>query len=154
MAKNIQAIRDFTALLYWVESIKDLDESILTRPMKEGKWSIKEVLCHIWFWDQYSLETMVPQMKEGAKLSFVDIQKLNDQAGDYAAQFDLPHIIEQFITTRNQLIEKWVQVWDEELTFFISNQPYNQEKYLSIFIEHDLHHFKQMDNYLSKHKLR
>lgn len=63
-----KTIKDFNNFISYVESLRDLPENFWTKPIAPGKWTLKELVCHLWNWDQYSLDKMIPLMESGAKL--------------------------------------------------------------------------------------
>ncbi|WP_227872308.1 DinB family protein [Paenibacillus albus] len=62
-------------------ALKNYPESVLTDPISEGKWSIREIVGHLFYWDKLSLETMVPLMVHGATLPPFPNNDLHNEEG-------------------------------------------------------------------------
>lgn len=55
------------------EFVKSIDDVTWQKPIAAGKWTVKEVVTHLWNWDTYTSNTMLPHIKDQAKLpGFVD----------------------------------------------------------------------------------
>ncbi|WP_373277925.1 DinB family protein [Amphibacillus sediminis] len=57
--------------------VQDIDidpEASLCQPIKEGKWSVIQIVGHLYYWDKFNLEQMIPYMDEG-----VDLPEFPDQ---------------------------------------------------------------------------
>ncbi|MFA9555745.1 DinB family protein [Evansella sp. AB-rgal1] len=40
----------------YISRLKELPEDILCQPIKEGKWSIIQIVGHLYYWDKFNLE--------------------------------------------------------------------------------------------------
>ena len=133
--------------------LKEYPEYLLNVPVSEGKWSIREIVGHIFYWDKFNMETMVTNMSNGAKLPpFPDHDSQNKEAVSYIDKFDsIASIIDAFMETREQLIEIITGI-DESVVFKIENEPYefSIESFVELFVEHDAHHMKQIQKHLNK----
>ncbi len=122
-------------------------ETELIKPVSKGKWSIKEIIGHIYFWDLFLLENMVPEMKDNGVLpDFPDHDSYNEKAMESIKSFkDTNSLIEAFVITRNKLMDK-MESLDQEVTFTIgkNKRNYTPESFLRMFVEHDMHHIKQI----------
>lgn len=136
-----------------LEKLKKYPETILTEPIAKGKWSIREIVGHMFYWDQFNLAEMVPYMSHGAKLpSFPDYDAKNREAVAYIDRFDsVASIIDAFGKTRKQLIESISQI-DDTIQFTMGNEPHelSTESFVNIFVEHDSHHLKQIQTHLDR----
>ncbi|MDQ0170081.1 DinB family protein [Paenibacillus tundrae] len=146
---NKKLLEQFGNFNYFVESIDDVTWQKLISP---GKWTVKEVVAHLWNWDTYTLNTMLPHIKDQVKLpEFVDHDTHNLKAIEKAKEFkERESIIKTFIETRTHLVNQFHKVAHSEIRFFIGNdkRPYTYERYLKIFVHHDEHHKKQIENLL------
>lgn len=148
---RIEELNQFASFLIWVEKLKEMAQDLWLKPISEGKWSLREILTHIMYWDKNSLEMMVPHMSEGANLTFVDIEQLNQEAAAFARSYDSLHaLIDDLIQTRKQLLRLLEEKYDEATTFIIDNEEYTYKKFVQIFIHHDEHHKKQIEAFLKK----
>ncbi|ART76481.1 DinB family protein [Sutcliffiella horikoshii] len=140
----------YEAYLYNLEffySFRAKEESELIKPLSKGKWSIKEIIGHIYFWDLFLLENMVPEMKDNGVLpDFPDHDTYNEKAIESIRTFeDTNVLIEEFVTTRNKLMDK-IENLDQEVTFTIGKKKrkYTLDSFLHMFVKHDIHHMKQI----------
>jgi uncharacterized damage-inducible protein DinB len=128
-------------------ALADEKEDFLTAPLSEGKWSKKEIIGHIYFWDVYLLEKMVPDMADGAILAeFPDHDEYNAEAVNYINKFSATaDLLNEFSETRKKLLFKLEQL-DPQLRFTIGKgkRKFTSESFLGMFVKHDQHHMKQI----------
>lgn len=152
MASNQnKPLHEFADFLTWLEQLKETANEYWLKPIADGKWSLREILAHIMFWDKNSLEVMVPIMKEGAQLFFVDIEKHNAEAAVFAQSYtSLDVLIEDTIRTRRELLDLLNEQFDSTTKFTIDNSNYTYKKFVHVFIHHDEHHRKQIEAFLEQ----
>ncbi|WP_404450197.1 DinB family protein [Sutcliffiella horikoshii] len=128
-------------------SLSTKNEAELTKPISSGKWSIKEIIGHIYFWDLYLLENMVPEMKDNGVLpDFPDHDTYNEKALESIRSFEGTNVlIEEFIIIRNELMDK-MESLDQKVTFTIGKKKrkYTPDSFLRMFVKHDIHHMEQI----------
>ncbi|WP_054789129.1 MULTISPECIES: hypothetical protein [unclassified Gracilibacillus] len=56
MQKREQLMKEFSELIQFVESLRELDQLTWITPLAEGKWTLRDVVAHIMLWDKYFLE--------------------------------------------------------------------------------------------------
>ncbi|QPC46970.1 DinB family protein [Mangrovibacillus cuniculi] len=126
---------------------KKFSNSNLTTPIAKDKWSPIQIIGHILYWDIFTLEKMIPLMKNGATLpAFPDHGQHNHEAMKYIERFvDVDEIINEFVSTRNLLVNEFENL-DRSITFIIENEPgpYTLERYIKIFLDHDIYHLNQI----------
>lgn len=131
---------------------KEFDEQRLLEPISEGKWSVKEIIGHLYYWDKFILQNHVPFMNEGANLdAFPNHDLHNREAIEYISVFTTTgSLIDEFVLNRRILI-KAISGIDSNAKFTIGSgkRQFTVDKYLKIFIDHDSHHLKQMNERLS-----
>jgi hypothetical protein len=119
-------------------------------PIKAEKWSIHQIIGHLFFWDQYTLEELAPKMTSGLELFFIDVQVLNDQSKLFSDEIKTKEeMLKRFVEKRATLIEYFKEHADGKLIFTLHDHPYSQAKYLHIFTEHDQEHRIQIEEYLN-----
>ena len=137
------SLNQFGDVLNEFLQLKAIPEAILVEPIAEGKWSIREIVGHLLYWDKFNLETMVPLMTDGAKLpSFPDHDSHNEEAVSYLERFNnAEDLINEFAKTRKGLIIELTSL-SKDLKFEIENEPqiFTIERFLTIFVDHDAHH--------------
>ncbi|WP_430786766.1 DinB family protein [Virgibacillus flavescens] len=145
------AISNFKDTTKKIEELKRLPDSTLTTPIQKDKWSIREIIGHVYYWDKFNLEKMVPFMLNDAILqAFPDHDLHNKEALEHIDKFEsVEQIIDTFVSTRRKLAAELSSI-DEDVEFQIENEPieFTVESFVSIFIEHDSHHLQQIDNHL------
>ena len=138
----------------WIHSLKGLTDAEWNKPLGEGKWSVAAVVSHLLFWDRYSLEERFPYFKEGAELpSYPDFQGVNDRAREYAENTATKEqVLDELLAIRKDYREMLEQMDSEKLavSFKISNHQLTIGSYFEDFIQHDLHHQKQVNQALGK----
>lgn len=149
--KQNKVLKEFSDFLLWVENLKETAQDLWLKPVSAGKWSLREILTHIMYWDKNSLEMMVPNMSEGAQLFFVDIEQHNQEAAGLAQSYNsLDVLIDDLIMTRKQLLGLLEEKYNDATNFTIDNENYTYKKFVEIFIHHDEHHKKQMEGLLEQ----
>jgi uncharacterized damage-inducible protein DinB len=127
--------------------LKAFDEQQLHEPIQDGKWSVKELMGHLLYWDKFILERHVPNMVEGARLvAFPDHDLHNKEAIEYIRNYiTAESLIDDFIQLRKQLIKALSEI-ENTVAFTIGTgkRQFTVEKYVKIFVDHDIHHLKQI----------
>ncbi|WP_027964118.1 DinB family protein [Halalkalibacillus halophilus] len=133
-------------------ALKGHTEAALTEPIAEGKWSAREIIAHMQYWDQYNLEHIVPHMKQGKELpSFPDHDAQNEEAILFIKDDSMEALFEKFVTTRRDLVEH-LRAVDPEVTFTFGKgkREINRDTFTEIFVKHDQHHLEQMQTKLDR----
>lgn len=141
----------------WIHSLKGLTDTEWNMPLGEGKWSVAAVVSHLLFWDQYSLKERFPYFKEGAQLpSFPDFQGVNDRAREYAGKTTKEEILDGLIAVRGEFGRMLEEMDDDKLAvaFKISDHHMTVSSYFIDFIQHDLHHKKQVETALGREMVK
>ncbi|MDF2039497.1 DinB family protein [Cytobacillus oceanisediminis] len=145
--KKQEIITHYESFSVWLESLKDLGQENWLKPVSAGKWPVSAVVAHLLFWDRYSLEERFPFFKEGSVLeSYPDFQSVNDAAGEYAKKHAQLEIIEELLSVRRQFLRMLECMSEEKLdtAFKIGSTSLTVRDYFADFIEHDIHHKKQI----------
>lgn len=133
------------------QSLHTLQEATLSKETKPNKWSIREIIGHIYYWDKFIMDVMVPEMSKGASLpEFPDHDSYNEKAMGYITKFaSTNELIDEMAITREQLLQK-LEALPNDTTFEIGKgkRLYTPEKFLAMFVKHDNHHIKQIDAFL------
>ncbi|CAG9621886.1 DinB family protein [Sutcliffiella rhizosphaerae] len=119
----------------------------LSTPIADNKWSRFEVVGHIYYWDKFLKDVMVPQIKANGVLpSFPNHDEYNKEAIDYIKRFnDYKEFQKEFTHTREELINELKKI-DTETKFTIGEgkRRFNTESFLKMFCKHDQHHLNQI----------
>jgi len=145
-----QAVEQFQSFIPYIEELKNYPDSFWEQPIAPGKWTLKELVCHLWNWDRYSADVMVPNMSHGALLpAFVDIEAHNAEARVLAQSFaSAAALVEAFVLTRTKLIRLITAKYDSQARFTIGGgkRKYSFDSYIEIFTHHDEQHKEQIEN--------
>ncbi|MCA1319350.1 DinB family protein [Bacillus tianshenii] len=140
----------------YFQSLLTLPEERLTKETKQSKWSIREIIGHIYYWDKFLLDVMVPQMSEGASLpEFPDHDAYNEKAMLHIAEFSTTReLLAEFTVTREHLLHNLNEL-PEDTSFTIGKgkRIFTPEKFLEMFVEHDDHHIKQIEAFLKQQNI-
>ena len=152
---NLEQIRQhYKEFDEWIHSLKGLSDAEWNKPLGHGKWSVAGVVSHLLFWDQYSLKERFPYFKEGAELpSYPDFQSVNERAREYAENTATKEeILDGLLAVREEFHKMLEEMGDDKLavSFKISDHHMTVGAYLIDFIQHDLHHQKQVDAALGR----
>lgn len=126
----------------WVHSLNELSEEKWRKPIAENKWTVAEIISHLSAWDLYIIEHRLAIENEDFPIS-PNVEKFNTTATEYARNHSKETILNEFAVNRQKLIECIENIDVQKLqTPFYRNLTILQ--YLGGFIEHDLHHQKQI----------
>lgn len=145
-------IQDLEKMIQKVESIRSVNNEVLQEPIKEGKWSIREIIGHLYGWDHYNVEEMVPLMKHEERLpEFPDHDLFNAQVIQGLDGVSVEEIIAIFIDERKKLVEGLENV-DPNARFTIGSgkRRFSAESFSKIFVVHDNDHLKQIQQKISE----
>lgn len=144
-------LKQFEKMIDQILQLKEVPEDKLREPIKEGKWSIMQIVGHLYYWDKFNLEIMLPHMAEGSDLpSFPDFDQHNAEAISFIEDYSVGSLIELFVHTRKELHEKMAGL-GEDVRFTIGGgkRKFSAESFLTIFTKHDLHHLEQINEKLT-----
>ncbi len=148
-------MKEFSELIQFVESLRELDQLTWITPLAEGKWTLRDVVAHIMLWDKYFLEEGIQKItnNQPVTVQHLNFDQFNQKAVDYAKRTSRQEIIDRTIQYRSELINQ-IQSLSEEA--FIEERvdgdgnKFSAYQYLLDFIWHDHHHINQLKTFLSK----
>ncbi|WP_338551446.1 DinB family protein [Paenibacillus sp. KS-LC4] len=149
---SLNAIISYQETTKEIAMLKEKEEYKMLDPIKEGKWSIREIIGHLYYWDKFILEQHIPFMAQGANLiAFPDHDIHNNEGIQYISSFkSVVALIDEFVFTRSQLIEAIDSIKNDiRFTIGSGKRQFTLESYIRIFSEHDIHHLEQIRNKLS-----
>ena len=143
----LNAIISYQNTTVEIVMLKEIEEQKMLEPVQEGKWSIREIIGHLHYWDKFILEEHIPNMKQGVTLTeFPDHDSYNREGIHYISRFDnMDALIDAFANTRNQLFEA-INRMNDDVTFTIGKgkRQFTINSYIAIFSDHDYHHLNQI----------
>lgn len=135
-----------------ISKLKQLDERLLVTPIQEGRWSIREIVAHLYGWDDYNLDHMVRDIAHGTNLpAFPDHDLHNEQVIESFNGRTVHEIIDLFINKRKEFVDTISNI-DCKTRFTIGEgkRAFSPESFVNIFVKHDAHHLEQIKNFLEK----
>ncbi|WP_282942077.1 DinB family protein [Paenibacillus sp. RC67] len=149
---SLKAIISYQDTTKEIALLKEIEVHKMLNPIKEGKWSIREIIGHLHYWDKFILEQHIPFMAQGANLiAFPYHDSHNNEGIQYISSFkNVVSLIDEFVYTRNQLFEA-INSIEGDLRFTIGSgkRQFTIDSYITIFSKHDIHHLDQIRNKLS-----
>ncbi|RKL69237.1 hypothetical protein CR203_04190 [Salipaludibacillus neizhouensis] len=149
MTTEVESLRN---MLSYVEHLQSYDAKMLTVPIKSGKWSIREIIGHLYYWDSYLMESVIPRLAQDASLPPFPYPAVYNRAAIASLEGrKVSRILEGFITSRKLLIEQIMSL-DDQMTFKIrgSEETFTTNKLVDMFSKHDMHHQEQMESFLTQ----
>jgi len=143
-----ELLKEFHEWVHFLGRIKDWDWN---KPLNEGKWSIHDIVSHIYKWDEYFLEKAVEPITNGVALTVqhLNFDEFNAQAAEYGKTISKQDIMELSIQCREKIMEhienQDISSFNQEFTDG-EGKPFTIEAYLKDFIWHDRHHMKQIED--------
>ncbi|WP_238653246.1 DinB family protein [Paenibacillus piscarius] len=150
---NTQLIQEYESLIPYIESLDHLEASIWDTPLEPGKWSLKDLLCHLMLWDKYFYEAAFVSIREGRPLTsqHLNFNEFNANAIRYAETVTAEEAIRQFVLYRRIITGYAASLSDEALEQTYKDgdgKPFSIRKHLRGFLPHDKHHKKQIEKFL------
>ncbi|MEC2070991.1 DinB family protein [Alkalihalophilus marmarensis] len=137
-----------------VEPIKSLavyPASSLTEPIGKDKWAVREIIAHMYYWDHFILQKMVPHMADGADLVPFPAHDSHNSEGLKSLENESVHsIIILFSNRREELVQRLTKLEpDVRFTIGGGKRQFSPESFVKIFVKHDQHHLKQINEKLN-----
>ncbi|TES46497.1 DinB family protein [Shouchella lehensis] len=142
----MSSIRDLTGMIEEIKQLKEMNEDTLLEPLAEGKWSVREIVGHLYNWDAHNTSNMVPFMEDGAQLpAFPSHDSFNEAGLKGLENVDVYTLINHFISQRAQFIET-LEAVDPSARFTIGKgkRKFSAESFAKIFVHHDQEHRPQL----------
>lgn len=140
--------KGLSAYIETIERLKKLDDQqALLKPIATGKWSVLDILCHIWLWDEYILKEMLPKIRTGEAAYFPGHESVNSQVRFYTESKEPAELLQTLIDTRFRLIAGFEAYLDTGVaSFAVGTKVCSPTSFLdSYIVKHDLHHIRQIE---------
>ncbi|MDN4071327.1 DinB family protein [Paenibacillus vini] len=139
----------FEEWIQFVQSLQDQSEEFWHSSIEAGKWTTKDIVCHIMLWDKFFYEEAIHKIASGKSITLkhTDYDEFNNKAVVYAKTITISELVGETVSYRDK-IGSAIRVMPEE----IINQnfkdgdgnDFNVTQYLKDFIWHDQHHMNQI----------
>ena len=147
LKEKLEILNHQTSFINFVQSLAYLDEYVLRQPIREGKWSIIEIIGHFYFWDEFVLQKRLPYLLSGNTFPpGPNANVLNKQAALLARQENIRSTLEKCLHIRTELIEALSAITDENwlIEIKINQTRLTIYEYFKGLMEHDIHHINQI----------
>ncbi|MCL1697183.1 DinB family protein [Lysinibacillus sp. BPa_S21] len=146
-----QIISHYERSIVFVESLADITEEQWRTPIEPGKWSVAEIIGHLTPWDAFVLNQRLPFLFTKESLpKGPDVEEMNTNAARNSRAQSKEETIADFIRQRRQLIDALYQIVDQQWQqpFTIGASELTLHRYFASLVDHDLHHFSQVREFL------
>ncbi|EZH68089.1 hypothetical protein DH09_01520 [Bacillaceae bacterium JMAK1] len=137
-----------------IKKLCRLLEQRLETPLQKGKWSIKQTVGHMYYWDQYILKEIIPSITNGATIqAFPDHDLFNEKATEKSNRYAAKEMLQTFLKQRRQLLAAY-EKYPETIEFTIEHEQgtMTTKALRTKFEEHDLQHIKEMSSFVDNTK--
>ena len=146
-----QILIHYEKSLQFVESLVNLTEEQWRSPIEPEKWTVAEVIGHLTPWDEFVYRQRLPFLLAVEILpKGPNAEDINTHAAKESRLKSKVETIEQFLKNRNLLMGAIHQIeeqqWQQSLK--IGASELTLLNYFTGLIDHDLHHFSQIQNAL------
>ena len=164
MNEEANIIADFSKYSSWLNTLVDMNETLWSKPIAKGKWSISEIIAHIINWDNHLLSEVIPSVRKEKGMEFPDFDTYNKKASDYAKSgISQSKLLKEAKDTRELLVKELNELPTEKLTKSLTSNgithcphtgtPYSLIYIVKEFTDHDNHHKRQIIQFLKENNL-
>jgi hypothetical protein len=150
-----ELIDKFESFTRFADSMRTVPEPVWRTPLNPGKWSIGEIVAHIFLWDKYFWTEALAKIrdKERLTLKHIDYDLFNQAASGYAAEAGQALLIDETIACRAQIVGFLRTVGEED--FYVEHidgdgSIFTLYGYLEGFVPHDAQHRREIKAFLGQ----
>ncbi|MFY0518914.1 DinB family protein [Lysinibacillus sp. UGB7] len=146
-----QILAHYESSRMWVESLASVTEEQWRTPIAVGKWSIAEVIGHLIPWDEFVVSKRIPFLfMEDSLPKAPNVKEMNANAAHSSRLQSKEETMAKFLNCRRQLVNALHHLTDEQWqqSFHIGESELTLYRYFLGLVEHDLHHFLQIEKVL------
>lgn len=157
MDKNIN---ELNSLVNWYKSLLNFNYELMEKPISKGKFSVKEIIAHLYRWDEYLINVGIPSVLENGTIDFPNFNEYNHESARLVENKSFKEVIEHAVSTREKLCQLFIdneQYAQKEIVMSgkthhpKTNEPFTFYYLMEDFSEHDHHHKKQIEEFLHIH---
>ena len=147
-------IEQLEGYVVFIASLREIDTIRWTASISEGKWSVRDIISHIMMWDKNFLDKIVPKLLNQEPVTLeedTDVQGLNDQAVEYGKTLTQNQLLNEAIFYRSKIVYQLRKLPKPAfLMVFPGHDSFTLASFLKdLFVSHDAHHKKQINQFLS-----
>ncbi|MFJ7733226.1 DinB family protein [Lysinibacillus sp. NPDC097231] len=146
-----QILSHYDKSIAFVGSLANVTEGQWRTPIELGKWTVAEVIGHLTPWDKFVLNLRIPFLfTEESLPKGPDAEEMNASAARESREQSKEETIAHFKKYRKLLMDALNQIEDQQWQqpFKIGTSELTLHRYFAGLVEHDLHHFSQIQNVL------
>ena len=148
----ITQLQDFTSFLI---SLRKIDDQEWTAPIGKGKWSVSDIIAHIMAWDKNFLEVVIPKLLKRELVILeedTDVQGFNNKAVKYGRTLNQEQLLEKAVFYRSQIVTQLKKIPEDAFsTTGPGTNSFTLSSFLqNMFLSHDTHHKRQIEEHLSR----
>ncbi len=152
MKSKEQLVEELSAIIPFVESLREVDDEVWTAPLGEGKWSVRDILSHILLWDKYILEEALSKIVAGKPVTIrhLAFDEFNEGAIEYGKSKPRREIIDEAVDRRKGILDCLRQIPPKDYSRVYSglDREFIVQGYARHFIIHDSSHMRQIEGFL------
>lgn len=141
----------------FLDSLRKMDTIKWKTPISDGKWAVQDIVSHIMMWDKNFLDNYLPKLlsQESVPLEGTDVQKFNDEAVAYGKTLTQSQLIDEAIFYRAEIVSQLRKLPKSVFSMvFPGWNSFTLTSFLTdLFVSHDTHHKKQIQEFISKDHL-
>lgn len=152
MSEVLTQYKNFTN---WLQQLKRIPEEYWLMPIKDGKWSVGEIVAHLKAWDVFVWDERVAYFVSGSEIPVkkVDVEEINSNAANEAKSgISKNQLLDEVIECRQVVAKKLGEVpsavWQERIE--MGSKMITLCEYISGLVEHDEHHRTQIEEFLAE----
>ncbi len=157
MSHQSNALNAYAQYISWVQSLRQVPQSLWLAPLEPGKWSIGEIIAHLMAWDRFVEQERLPALQSGALLApSPDETTFNERAAAYArAGITRDQLIEDFINVRRGLVQQLQNLPEGQfqILFALDGHSMTLDTYLNELVDHDREHQEEIEAFLKENGL-
>jgi uncharacterized damage-inducible protein DinB len=148
-----EVLTKYKSFTNWLLQLKQMPEEYWLVPIKDGKWSVGEIVAHIKAWDVFVWDERVAYFVSGSEIPSkkINVEEINSNAANEAKSgISKNQLLDEVIECRQVVAKKLGEVpsfiWQEKIE--MGSKMITLCEYISGLVEHDEHHKTQIEEFL------
>lgn len=153
-----EVLKQYKSFTNWLQQLKQMPDEYWLVPIKDGKWSVGEIVAHIKAWDVFVWDERVAYFVSGSEIHAkkVDVEEINSNAANEAKSgISKNQLLDEVIECRQVVAKKLGEVpssvWQERIE--MGSKMITLCEYISGLVEHDEHHRTQIEEFLAANRI-
>ncbi len=142
----------FEEWIGFIHTLPLMSEEFWNSSLVEGKWTIRDIVCHIMCWDKYFYEEAIHKITTDKQITLkhLNFDEFNSNSIKFGRTITIDELIEKTIYYREHIIEdirSLSEVNIQENYTDADGNIFNILQYLKDFIWHDQHHMNPIKEF-------